>query len=239
MSDPMPRDRGMIKVCQCDADQRDETLVGDEVRYCRRCDGVIPGPGGYISVKRSDIGIGPVDPTAPVTWGPTGRIGPSGILDEHSVMVAEGERSEPVEVETAELPSVTSIPQLLPTQVRRLADLLAGGMDLDRAATRVGLGGLRGNQRLRQEVLRIVSEYYLPAVAQRELVRAARLRVLMDALQDGSDPALTLRAAREIASDPEVGLTAPPSPLVSIEISEDLARVLEKIDAEESTSSEQ
>jgi hypothetical protein len=85
---------------------------------------------------------------------------------------------------------------------------------------------------IRAAVREYIMTFYLPPELRRELVRAARTKVLIDSLKD-DDRAMVLKASDAIASDPDVGLRQPPAPLVNLDFSA-LTDLLDKIgDAEE------
>jgi hypothetical protein len=56
-----------------------------------------------------------------------------------------------------------------------------------------------------------------PAEVRREIVRAGLNKVAVESLANG-DYETFMTATKQIGSDPEVGLTAPPAPLVSLNI---------------------
>ncbi len=87
------------------------------------------------------------------------------------------------------------------------ADLL--GVKLDSA----------GATQLRREVEGVIRGYTMKPEVAKALVRASRNKLLLDALGVGggeADPKIALEAAKQIASDPDVGLNAPPVPLVQL-----------------------
>lgn len=218
-----------IRLCTCGRVR--EGRMSEPVQ-CNVCFGSIPDRNGFISVTREQGAKH--EPDKPVDCFQTpGTSGPG--LGKILELETDPENSGTVEVETSELP--TNVPELLPAQIRRMAELIVSGTDVRRAAERVGLQHAMRNAKLRNEILSKVVEYYVPAAAQRELVRAARLHALMTAWEAG-DTAGLLKAAREIASDPDVGLQAPPVPPVTIDIG-DLADVLAKIREDEDEDAEE
>lgn len=84
----------------------------------------------------------------------------------------------------------------------------------------------------RDRVLKLIedtlSKYSVSADVMRASVRAARMKVLLEGIAS-DDPDLILNAAKQIASDPEVGLNAPPATNVKIEIGS-LKEVLQTVD---------
>jgi hypothetical protein len=72
----------------------------------------------------------------------------------------------------------------------------------------------------------LLINYAIPDEARRLVVKASLNKVLTDALQVG-DNELILKAAKQIASDPDVGLTAPPQNIVNISL-EKAQNALEK-----------
>jgi hypothetical protein len=88
------------------------------------------------------------------------------------------------------------------------ADLL--GIKLDSA----------GAAQLRREVEGVIRGYTMKPEAAKVLVRAARNKLLIDALGTSGheyDPKIALEAAKQIASDPDVGLTAAPVPAIQLQ----------------------
>jgi hypothetical protein len=73
-----------------------------------------------------------------------------------------------------------------------------------------------------------IQTYQMNPGVDRELVRAVRRKVLIDeGLSETGDRKLALDAAKQIATDPDVGLNAPPQPIVQINLTE-LQTVIDK-----------
>jgi hypothetical protein len=107
---------------------------------------------------------------------------------------------------------------------QKLTALIEDGKSVEEAATEVGID-LSRNEKLKGALKELLAETHgIPAHIQREAVRAARLRVLMDALSrmDNDEDAakLVLQAAKAIGSDPDVGLNVAASPIVPVDLGE-------------------
>lgn len=77
-----------------------------------------------------------------------------------------------------------------------------------------------GAAQLRREVEGVIRGYTMKPEAAKVLVRAARNKLLIDALGTSGheyDPKIALEAAKQIASDPDVGLTAAPVPAIQLQ----------------------
>lgn len=127
---------------------------------------------------------------------------------------------------------------------RNLIDLVrGGGLTPEEAARRLGLdpAALRENMELREQMRNLLASYAdIPSHVQKELVRAARLKILMKNVE-GETPGeqkIALEAAKQIGSDPDVGLNLPPVPVMQVdmntleELFSKLPREPEVIDAE-------
>lgn len=114
-------------------------------------------------------------------------------------------------------------------QARKLVELMRRGASLEEVSDKTGLSRecLMRNAVIKRYIQEMIQNNWVPPAVQRELVRAARVKVLVNALQE-DDKKLILRAAKEIASDPEVGLNAPPSSTVVLNI-HDIAEVLDRV----------
>lgn len=92
-----------------------------------------------------------------------------------------------------------------------------------------------GAAQLRREVEGVIRGYTMKPEAAKVLVRAARNKLLIDALgTDGHeyDPKIALEAAKQIASDPDVGLTAAPVPMVQLQFG-NIEELLSQIDVKD------
>jgi hypothetical protein len=116
---------------------------------------------------------------------------------------------------------------------KSLVDLVASGKTPEAAAKRLGVS-LTRNEKLREAMTQLMVEAGgVPPHVQRELVRACRLKTMID-FADSPDEAkrgLGLRAAREIASDPDVGLLQPPQVNVTVDVGR-LEEVFKHLDFE-------
>lgn len=114
---------------------------------------------------------------------------------------------------------------------RRFAELVGEGKSPKAAAgiLRVDLGD-PGNYAVANEVQQLIRGYASRPEIDRELVRASRRKILIDAMTGQvPDHGLALDAAKQIASDPDVGLNAPPAPLVSLTFGS-IEEILERLD---------
>jgi hypothetical protein len=119
---------------------------------------------------------------------------------------------------------------------KKLTELIEGGKTPEQAASSLGIE-LSGNRRLKEALKQLLAEAHgVPAHIQREAVRAARLKVLMEAvgrLENDPDAAKTvLQAAKAIGGDPDVGLNVPPSPIVPVDLGQ-LEELFKRIDQPE------
>ena len=101
---------------------------------------------------------------------------------------------------------------------RRFSELVARGTSPKAAANllRIDLAD-PGSYAVADEVQKLIRGYAARPEIDRELVRASRRKILIDAMTgENPDHGMALDAAKQIASDPDVGLNAPPAPLVSL-----------------------
>jgi len=103
---------------------------------------------------------------------------------------------------------------------KRFADLVQKGETPARAAAllHVNLNDPK-EYGIRAEVEGLLRGYAMKAEVAKELVRASRNKILIESmgLSGGTpDYGLALDAAKQIAGDPDVGLNAPPAPLVQL-----------------------
>ena len=106
---------------------------------------------------------------------------------------------------------------------RRLIDLIKAGESVPGACTKLGIDPLivRQNSDLRKMMQLLLAEMAdIPSEVARELVRAVRLRTLVEFADspDMDERKVSLAAAKQIAGDPDVGLNAPAAPLVQINV---------------------
>lgn len=92
-----------------------------------------------------------------------------------------------------------------------------------------------GTYALATELQQLLKGYAAKPEMDRALVRAGRRKIALDAMglgRDGavlSDPKIALEAFKQMASDPDVGLNAPPAPLVSLNFGS-IEDLLDKMD---------
>lgn len=126
--------------------------------------------------------------------------------------------------------------QNLPTKERRdlaiaeLKGLIDSGIDPRVAARRVEKNLPEGTTKkyVKGEISRLLTDYDFTEVWDRALVRAGRRKVAVEAMEAG-DGKLTLQALKDIASDPLVGLIAPPQTTLNIDIT-GLQSLLDSVD---------
>jgi hypothetical protein len=103
---------------------------------------------------------------------------------------------------------------------QKMVDLVKAGKTPEQAARRMGVS-LTRNEKLRKAMAELMVEAGgVPPHVQRELVRAARLKTMVDFADspDETKRSLSLRAARDIGSDPDVGLNQPPQIQVTVDM---------------------
>jgi hypothetical protein len=140
-----------------------------------------------------------------------------------------------VEVSKTSSPTTTEIevtPEVAPAAYReiskRVVDLMHSGVSFEDATKIVGVDIKVAPESLTKMLTAsVITQYHLPAHAARELVRAARNKILLENLMPGGDTKAALDAAKQIASDPDVGLNTPPSPLVQVNITDGLKRLMD------------
>ena len=119
---------------------------------------------------------------------------------------------------------------------RKLVDLVKQGDTATQAASKMGID-LRRNKRLREAMQALMVEAGgVPMAVQRELVRATRLKTMIDSIghEELKERELGLKAANQIAGDPDVGLNQPPQVAVKVDFGalEDIFRALTTDDTE-------
>lgn len=118
------------------------------------------------------------------------------------------------------------------TVVKKLIDMVEGGLTLEGAAKTMGLDkAVAKNQELKDQFQKLLLEASFSPEIARAVVRSSRLKILGDALAHGLSSVtpdgkqcppdvgmlkIALEADKQIASDPEVGLTQAPQVSVNI-----------------------
>ncbi|CAB4142396.1 hypothetical protein UFOVP434_7 [uncultured Caudovirales phage] len=102
---------------------------------------------------------------------------------------------------------------------RKLAEMLYSGLSKDSALKALGVQPHEVDMReLAIETNSfLIKSFSFPDEARRLLVKASLNKVLTDALQK-DDTETILKAAKQIASDPDVGLNAPPQQVINISL---------------------
>lgn len=101
---------------------------------------------------------------------------------------------------------------------KKLGELIEAGATPEAAALELGLPprALK-NASLAEEFKKLIANATFSADAQRAIVRAARIELLGKGLKAGLEGAkIALEATKQIASDPQVGLTAPPQTTINL-----------------------
>lgn len=103
-------------------------------------------------------------------------------------------------------------------QAKKIADLIADGSTVEAASQEI-LGrpatAITRNPDFRDAVLASIVEFSLPPEIMKRLVRSERLKMLMD---PETDDKMKAEMMKQIAADPDVGLTAPPQNTVTVNI---------------------
>jgi len=114
---------------------------------------------------------------------------------------------------------------------QKLVDLIKAGHTPNAAARQLGYSwkALKSRPEVVEAIQGLLAAYTLPPHIDKELVRAARRKVLVENLgnSDVDSQKLVLDATKQIASDPDVGLNAPPQILVNVDLRH-IDEVLEK-----------
>jgi hypothetical protein len=112
---------------------------------------------------------------------------------------------------------------------QKISNLMQKGVPLSEAAKTMGLDAkLMPRELVTKLTVNAIQTYQMTPGVDRELVRAVRRKVLIDeGLSETGDRKLALDAAKQIATDPDVGLNAPPQPIVQINLTE-LQTVIDK-----------
>jgi len=114
--------------------------------------------------------------------------------------------------------------------VQEVRDLVKQGVSVDEAARHLGLD-LKRNGELRKALRRLVAEVGdIPAAVQKELVRGTRLKVMLKNVHsdDTTEQKLALSAAKQIASDPDIGLNIPAQVIALVDMGS-LQEIIEKL----------
>lgn len=121
---------------------------------------------------------------------------------------------------------------------KKLVDLVKEGSTPEKAARLLDLD-LKSpdNWAIVDQVRGLLRDYAAKPELDRELVRATRRKAMLeslrpDATEEGPNFDIALKAANQIASDPEVGLTAAPQPVVSINL-QMLENILDSVKLED------
>jgi hypothetical protein len=111
---------------------------------------------------------------------------------------------------------------------QKVVTLMQKGMSIEEASKTVGLdSAMLPRQLVNSITLAAIQTYQLPAAVSRELVRAGRNKILIEeGFSKDGDKKLALEAMKQISSDPDVGLNAPPAPIVQINMG-DLKKVID------------
>lgn len=155
------------------------------------------------------------------------------MLEDRTAELSTELRVSSQEVDSAALPPLKEKEIAHEEYARRIYGMLKDGMPFDEAVLHLGArlpGGAK--TAFRGMVFDLISKFHLPDVVARETVRAARNKLLLENLGPGGDRKIALEAAKQIAADPDVGLTAPPAPPVQINIGEGLRKILESDSSE-------
>lgn len=119
---------------------------------------------------------------------------------------------------------------------KRFASLVKDGKTPKQAASlmRIDLADPKSFG-IRDEVQQLLRGYSMQPEVAKAMVRAGRQKIFIDSLGMGEEGAaaqnydIALKASNQIASDPDVGLNAPPAPLVSLNFGS-LEELLSRID---------
>lgn len=119
---------------------------------------------------------------------------------------------------TAEVdPNELGNPKAIANEVRAL---IKQGMTPEEACKSLGID-LKRNADLRKQMRLLVAEVgEIPAQVQKELVRMARVKIMLKNVHEDDHNAqkLALQAAKQIAGDPDVGLNVPPQVINLIDL---------------------
>ncbi len=142
---------------------------------------------------------------------------------------------QPLETEISVAQHTTGINSVAERKAKRVLERVSRGETLANAAKNEHLtvGAISDpDNPIRQSIQSLIGGYFLPPEARKQMVRAGLNKVFLTnvASEDPAAQKLALDAAKQIAADPEVGLTQEVSGGVTINIGE-LAGVFEQIRA--------
>jgi hypothetical protein len=138
----------------------------------------------------------------------------------------------------------------LPAQAlaKRIVDLVTEGSSVDEATAAAGIVPSTLSPDVRRQIKELLtSGYHVPADIQRAVLRAGRFKIFMQTQEAGLQPEvdadgniissintgalkMALEASKQIAMDPEIGLTQAPQTVVNIDITA-LKDVLQNVEA--------
>jgi hypothetical protein len=102
---------------------------------------------------------------------------------------------------------------------KKLIELINNGVSKDVAMKTLGVEAHQINLRelMVETNAQLLRDYSIPDEARRMVVKASLNKVLTEAIQAGDIDSI-LKASKQIASDPDVGLTAPPQQTINISL---------------------
>lgn len=102
---------------------------------------------------------------------------------------------------------------------KKLIEMINQGVSKENALKALGVEGHEVNLRelMVETNAQLLSNYSIPDEARRLIVKASLNKLLTNALQTG-DSELILKTTKQIASDPDVGLTAAPQQFINISL---------------------
>lgn len=102
---------------------------------------------------------------------------------------------------------------------KQVAEMMYKGATKDQALKVLGVEDHQVDltELVRQTNMFLVKTYAFPDEARRQIVKAALNKVLTEAVAD-NDHEMIIKASKEIASDPDVGLKAPPQNVINISL---------------------
>lgn len=123
--------------------------------------------------------------------------------------------------EEVEVTSLAPATKVTKEHIEKFMQLIQQGVEPEEATRTTGLNRLNIPPR---ELVKVFTEstlgnYYMNDAVRRQLVKASANKILIDSMMKG-DSDTALKAIKQISSDPDVGLTAAPQPVVNININE-------------------
>jgi hypothetical protein len=129
--------------------------------------------------------------------------------------------------------------------VKKLAELISTGVQPEKAAILLGHDhAILKNQKIQEYLRVLLSENYVAADIQREVIRAGRFKLFLKALQnsirlneDGTEEInldfakLANELSKTIGSDPAIGLNQPPALTLNVDLTA-VKDIFEKLDQE-------